>query len=316
MTGRELREKAKIFDGTYTESRGFLISIRLHLRLNDVHDQSLKVIITLNRIRGERVDSWAASKIHWLDTVANDPALLQGQDIWSVFEEDFLKEFAYPVERAKARNEIKEIKMKGVKLCAYIQDFRELARKALYDLNAPYTIYLFLQGLPPDLVWCCVDRDKLTTFEDWVDAIRRYRTKYRLIGFVLNAKPLSNEEALVLKRAQARVKAAAGDQGIANTQQKVTEDDKILYKREGRCFRCNQQTQMCSQNGEMTSPPIKIERGETQSSLTIYEETLEIRTLSIEERRACVEAIRDNPTLWANPADEADEDWCNRPRRR
>jgi hypothetical protein len=153
--------------------------------------------------------------------------------------EDFLKEFVYPVERAKARKEIEDIKMEGIELDAYIHDFRALAHRAQYDLNALYTIHLFLQGLPPDLVRCCFDRDRLTNFDDWVGAARKYRLKYRLILNLLIAPPLSNEEALAVRRAQG---TTARDPS-AQQRAPLTEEDKTRYKREGRCFRCGQHHQ-------------------------------------------------------------------------
>ena len=230
MASREPCGRPKIFDGAYAESRVFLISIRLYLLRRNVRDLSQRVIITLSYIRGERVDSWVANKMHWLGTVSNDPNTLQGQDIWSAFKEEFLKEFVYPVERAKARKEIERIKMVGIELDTYIHEFRALAHQAQYDLNALYTIHLFVQGLPSDLVSCCFDRDKLSTFEDWVGAARKYRSKYRLILNILLAPPLSNEEALSLRRAEG---TAAPEQASAR-QRALTEEDKTRYKREGR----------------------------------------------------------------------------------
>jgi hypothetical protein len=283
MAGREQRGKPKIFDGNYTESRGFLTTMQRYLMLEKVRDQSSRVITTLNYIRGERVDSWAISKTFWSVTVSKDPALLQGQDAWSVFKEDFLREFAYPMESAKAQKEIEEVKMEGVELDAYIQNFRELACKAQYDQNAPYTIHLFLQGLPADLVRCCFDREELTSFEDWVNATRKYRLKYRLILNTLIAPPLSNEEALLLRQAQAT--AAPSTMDVHSQQRALTEEDNIWNKREGRCFHCHQQghiSKMHPQNGETaTGRPNTNERRERQSCLTSAERTwLQIRAFA------------------------------------
>lgn len=299
MASRVLRGNPKIFDGTYTESRGFLVATQLYLTMNNVGDEAQRVNIALNHIRGERVGSWVAGKRRWLDAVSNDSALLLGQDIWSAFEDDFLMEFADPAERAKARKEIEEIKMEGVKLDAYIQDFCHLARLSLYDPDAPYVIHLFLQGLPADLVRCCVDRDLLTSFEDWVEATRKCHLKYRHILKVMTAPPLSNEEALVLKRAE---ETAARDPSTTTRKNGLTEQDKIRYKREGRCFRCGQQghfSKMCPRkNRGTTSRPT---RNETPSPpLTALERAwLQLRALPIEERRKYVEGIQeDRRELW------------------
>ena len=279
--------------------------MQLYFALDNIHIPSARVIIALNYIRGERVDSWAVSKTTWLCTVSNDPSLLQGQDSWSAFKEDFFREFVYPTERAKAQKEIEEIKMEGIELDAYIQKFCQLARNAQYDLNAPFTIHLFLQGLPADLVLCCFDRDKLATFEDWVHATRKYHRKYRLLRIILNLPPLSNEEELVLRQAE---ETAARDYITmdVNTRQRVlTEEDKIRYKREGRCFHCSQHrhiSRMCPHKGETTTRrPVTNEGGETQGPLRKAEMILlHLRALSIEGRIACVEMIRDDPTEFWN----------------
>ena len=299
MACRELCGKPKTFDGTYDEGRVFLTSMRLYLLRMKVRDLSQRVIITLNHIRGERVDNWVASKIRWLGTVSNDPDLLQGQDIWSVFREDFLKEFFYPVERAKARKEIEDIKMVGIELDDYIHDFRALALQAQYDLNALYTIHLFLQGLPTELVRCCFDRDKLTTFDDWASAARKYRLKYRLILALLISPPLSNEEAFAVSQAQ-----GMPAQSPSARRRPVTEEDKAQYKREGRCFRCGQHghiSRMCQRKVETTSRLIVNERRETERSYTRAEITwLRLRALPMEGRRACVEHIQNDPREFWN----------------
>jgi len=245
------------------------------------------------------VDSWVASKMRWLGTVSNDPNLLRGQDIWSVFREDFLKEFVHPVERAKARKEIEDIKMEGIELDAYIHDFRALAHQAQYDLNVLYTIHLFLQGLPPDLVRCCFDRDKLSTFDDWVDAARKYRLKYRLILNLLIAPPLSNEEAFAVSQAQG---TTARDPSAG--QRAHTEEDKARYKREGRCFRCGQHGHISRMCRQKVARPIVNERRETQRSYTSAEITwLRLRALPLEVRRAWVERIQDPREFWNRQRD-------------
>jgi len=98
----------------------------LHFARKGVSDPHKKVVVTLDRIRGERVDSWVTTKKHWLDAVSKDPTLLEGRDVWNTFRGDFLRDFADPVERAKA--EIEEVKMKDIELDAYIANFRGLAR--------------------------------------------------------------------------------------------------------------------------------------------------------------------------------------------
>ena len=309
MASREQRGRPEIFDGAYAESRVFLTSIRQYMMQSNVRDPSQRVIITLNHIRGERVIGWVANKMRWLGTVSNDPDRLEGQDIWSVFEEDFLKEFAYPVERANAaRKQIEEIKMQGIDLDAYIHNFRVLAHQAQYKLNALYTIHLFLQGLPLDLVRCCFDRDKLSTFEDWVGAARKYRVKYRFIHSILIAPPLSNEESLALRRAQGTLA-----QNPSARQRALTEEDKARYKREGRCFRCSQRghiSKRCLQKRETTPQPIITnERRETQSSYTRAKIlSLQLRAMSNEERRACVKLIQDDPTEFWNRAPTSNSD--------
>jgi hypothetical protein len=296
MAFRELRATPKIFDGTYAESRVFFASMQLYLLQINARNLSQRVIITLNHIRGERVDRWVASKMRWLGTVSNDPNLLQGQDIWSVFKEDFLKEFVYPAERAKARKEIENIKMEGIELDAYIHNFRALAHRAQYNLNALYTIHLFLQGLPPDLVRCCFNRDKLSTFDDWVSAARKYHLKYRLIVNILVAPPLSDGEALAMSQALGTTTTARDPS--ARQRAPLTEEDKTRYKREGKCFRCGQHghiLRMCGQKVETTSRPMV---NETHRSYTSADITwLKLRALPMQGRRAWVEYIQDNPRV-------------------
>ena len=64
---------------------------------------------------------------------------------WAEFETAFTDGFT------KATTSLQNLKMRVGDLDGYASQFKSLANKAGYNLDAPSTIQTFLKGLPPNL---------------------------------------------------------------------------------------------------------------------------------------------------------------------
>jgi hypothetical protein len=65
----------------------------------------------------------------------------------------------------------------------YIADFEDLTRRARLRLNDPYTVELFVRGLPPKSAEACIESPE--SFEEWASAARHQHPKWRLIQAVI-----------------------------------------------------------------------------------------------------------------------------------
>ena len=70
---------------------------------------------------------------------------------WAEFENAFTDGFTDLHKVTKATTSLQNLKMRTGDLDGYASQFKSLAHKAGYDLDAPYTIQTFLKGLPLNL---------------------------------------------------------------------------------------------------------------------------------------------------------------------
>ena len=73
-------------------------------------------------------------------------------DLWNQFLREFWDQFQDTQAAQRARNELKDCKMKGADYNNYIMRFKSLARKANYATGNEETYNMFLQGLPKPLL--------------------------------------------------------------------------------------------------------------------------------------------------------------------
>ena len=70
---------------------------------------------------------------------------------WAEFETAFTDGFTDLHKVTKATTALQNLKMRTGDLDGYVSQFRSLANKARYNLDAPSNIQTFLKGLPPIL---------------------------------------------------------------------------------------------------------------------------------------------------------------------
>ena len=101
-------------------------------------------------IRGPLVDDWVYEQIDHLHNQHHNNNIPMEDDIhWAEFETAFTDGFTDLHKVTKATTELQNLRMRAGDLDRYVSQFRSLANKAGYDLDAPSTIQTFLKGLPP-----------------------------------------------------------------------------------------------------------------------------------------------------------------------
>ena len=76
---------------------------------------------------------------------------MQDDVYWAEFETAFTDGFTDLHKVTKATTALQNLKMRIGDLDGYVSQFRSLANRAGYNLDAPSTIQTFLKGLPPIL---------------------------------------------------------------------------------------------------------------------------------------------------------------------
>ena len=109
-----------------------------------------QAVLTLSMIRGLLVNDWVYEQIDHLHNQHHTNNVPMEDDIhWAEFETAFTGRFTDLHKVTKATTELQNLRMRTGDLDRYVSQFRGLANKAGYDLDAPSTIQTFLKGLPP-----------------------------------------------------------------------------------------------------------------------------------------------------------------------
>ena len=101
-------------------------------------------------IKGESAAQWVRDMGDWLDALSIPRDNIPG--LWNQFLTEFREQFQDTQAAQRARNELRDCKMKGSDYDDYIMRFKSLARKANYMIGNEETYNMFLQGLPEQLL--------------------------------------------------------------------------------------------------------------------------------------------------------------------
>ena len=144
----------QVFYGDRTKADDFNDEVKAYLCLNaDVvgYDSPFKkVAFTLTLVKGESTAQWVRDMGDWLD----GPILPRDNipNLWNQFLTEFCNQFQNTQAAQRARNELRECKMKGTDYDNYVMRFESLARKANYITGNKETYNMFLQGLLESLL--------------------------------------------------------------------------------------------------------------------------------------------------------------------
>ena len=144
----------QIFYGDRTKADNFINEVKAYLHLNaDVtgyNSPFKKVAFTLTLIKGESTAQWVRDMGNWLNRLVLPRDNIPG--LWDQFLTEFQNQFQDTQAAQRARDELRDCKMKGADYNNYVMRFKSLARKANYTTGNEETYNMFLQGLPESLL--------------------------------------------------------------------------------------------------------------------------------------------------------------------
>ena len=144
----------QIFYSNRTKADDFIDEVKAYLHLNaDIvgyNSPFKKVTFTLTLIKGESTAQWVRDMGNWLNGLILPRDNIPG--LWDQFLTEFRNQFQDTQAAQRARNELRDCKMKGADYDNYIIRFKSLARKANYTTENKETYNMFLQGLPESLL--------------------------------------------------------------------------------------------------------------------------------------------------------------------
>ena len=144
----------QLFYGDRIKADNFIDEVKAYLCLNaDIagYDSPFKkVAFTLMLIKGESAAQWVRDMGDWLDTLIIPRDNIPG--LWDQFLTEVREQFQDTQAAQRARNKLRDCKMKGSDYDDYIMRFKSLARKANYAIGNEETYNMFLQGLSEQLL--------------------------------------------------------------------------------------------------------------------------------------------------------------------
>jgi hypothetical protein len=150
-----------------------------------------KVAITLTNMDGEEVAEWVKNIGAIIDNL--DPITDNIPEVWTHFLQLFEQRFINTQGANKARAILRNLKMKFPYVDQYISDFKRLASKANYALDARPTIKLFARGLAPAILHDVLSTPKPFMYEEYKDkAIEATEKEQTLNNYLQGAEPTSS----------------------------------------------------------------------------------------------------------------------------
>ena len=221
--------------------------------------------LTLSMIRGPLVNDWAYKQIDHLHNQFHTNNVPMQDDVhWAEFETAFINRFTDLHKVTKATTALQNLKMRIGDLDAYVSQFRSLAHKAGYDLDAPSTLQTFLKGLSPLLrqrvIWQHPNADNFNKYLKAAQAKSKAIERENLIfregkwlkpNWIKPSPPHNPRPNLRPNPYQQcphnppRYPYINGTPMDVDTLQKAeTTEDKKKHRDEGCCFECNKQGHM------------------------------------------------------------------------
>jgi hypothetical protein len=259
-TGRLRGEIPDTFNGDRKKSELLKQQFKIYKGLNDNHEimtvPYFRAMQFLSLIRGPLVDDWVSDQVNELmerATDVNNPVPRTEEVHWTALQTAFDSAFTDTAKKQNAHNALQQLQMRGDDLDSYVATFKHLAKQAGYPLAEAGTVHLFALNLKPGLMDSILHRDvQPDTFDEWVDAARtelqKYfkRLSYKSPNFTKYRwmQPRKQEQQ-PYRHPNDRTVPMDVDQPVFTQVRTVrrayTEVDKDRFKKEGRCFYCDNQ---------------------------------------------------------------------------
>jgi hypothetical protein len=267
-----------IFNGDRSKSDSFWNEFRRYRLLNRKNESVsipfYRVLTVLSYIRGPIVEDWVNAQAGLLerrvDTTQTPHVAETDEILWDEFEAAFQSAWKDTAKTQSAYDQLMKLQMKDLEVDTYNATFERLAAAAEWEPDAKGTIARYRAGLRENVHRRIVNRENLpTTMDEWKIAARKEVSRIKelqsagLIGPRQNqprdqhAYQTGNQRASHSSSNNQHVPMDVDSANITLPFRKLTDEERIKYRAEGRCFRCRTQGHMarnCPKNNNSNVP--------------------------------------------------------------
>jgi hypothetical protein len=255
-----------VFTGDRSRSEAFLNEFRRYRLLNKNNDiisnPSYRVLTALSYIKGPLVEDWVNERDKTLEKRTNRtlPNSVPDTDeiLWTEFETAFKAAWKDGARTQSAYDLLMKLTMKDLDVDTYIATFERLASAAEWEPDAKGTIARFRKGLQDNIHRRVLNRETIpSTMVGWKEAARAEVNRTReimsagLSGFRGNQRPRDFGPFQTNQTPRTNPPRTSGivpmDVDTTTTTfpfNKLTDEERVQYRAEGRCFRCRQKGHM------------------------------------------------------------------------
>ena len=261
-----------VFTGNHSRSEAFLNKFRRYRLLNKnnevISNPFTRVLTALSYIKGPIVEDWVNAQDRRLErrTDTTTPGHMTDTDevLWTEFETAFKDAWRDGTKNTDAYDQLMKLKMKDLDVDTYIATFERLVASAEWEPDAKATISRFRLGLQDNIHRRVINRETWpANMAEWKEAARKEVNRTREIisaGLDFRSKrnardfgpfqtgptqrpnpPCSNNGGGIVPM---DVDTAAAAPQVQLPFKKLTDEERVQFCKEGKCFRCRQKGHM------------------------------------------------------------------------
>jgi hypothetical protein len=272
-----------IFDGTRSKGTIFwntLIRYKLLNRNNVAISNPFNCILTaLSYMRGQLIDDWVDMQSKWLEKRVN-PAIARhladtDEALWNEFETAFLDAWKDSARVTTAEDQLNKLTMKGLDVDIYIATFTRLATAAEFELDSKALVGRFRSGLTERVHRRILNHENIPkTLDEWKEAARKEIIRISEIDnanfknrWFIPRDPNVHQNNTPKNNTPIPMDIDA----TAIPFQKLTDTDQEKYRKEGRCFWCQEKGHMarnCPKNDKAAIKTTDVPTSTPPATLT------------------------------------------------
>ena len=282
-----------IFDGKRSNAENFLKAFRRYKMMNENNNVMsvpfLRILTALSYIRGTLVEDWVNAQDEWLekrvDPTKTGHLARSDEALWDEFVANFKTAWKDTAKLQTAYDQLMKLTMQAWDIDTYNVTFNRLAAAAGWESDAQGTIARYRSGLRNVVHRKILERENWPVdMAGWQEAAQKEVKRAREIenqglnNFRRNQQSCDSGPFQTGQR-QNTTTCTNSNTGIVPMEvdgttipfQKLTDEERVQYRKEGRCFRCRQQGHMasrCPKNANRPNNPNVRETTTTSTNTT------------------------------------------------
>ena len=279
-----------IFDGKRSNAENFLKAFRRYKMMNENNNVMsvpfLRILTALSYIRGTLVKDWVNAQDEWLekrvDPTKTGHLARSDEALWDEFVANFRTAWKDTAKTQNAYDQLMKLTMDGWNIDTYNVTFNRLAAAAGWESDAQGTIARYRSGLRNVVHRKILERENWPVdMVGWQEAAQKEVKRAREIenqglnNFRRNQQSRDSGPFQTGQRQNNTTRSNSNSgivpmevDGVTIPFQKLTDEERIQYRKEGRCFRCRQQGHMASRCPKNANRPTNLNARTTTTTST------------------------------------------------